>query len=98
MILFIGLTSMPVVAQTNEGKKDNYPYWTISKDVQKLQYRNVIFMPAKVNIGDPARTTGKGAAQLAVSTEKRGTVATSGYPTWMISKGAARQQMERTGK
>jgi hypothetical protein len=94
IILFVVASSMIVNAQDLNAKKDTYPVWTISKDVQRLQFRNVIFVPAKIALGDVSSVASKDVHKKSI--EKRGGyVATNGYPTWTISKGVVRQQAER---
>jgi len=85
-------------AQQDNSKKDNYPYWTISKGAAQMQFKNVKYVPAKITVGDPAWTTGKGAAKfLAKGRSRAGVqVVTSGYPTQIISKDAARMQLEKS--
>jgi hypothetical protein len=95
VVLLVGF-GLAATAQSNP-RKDNYPYWTISKDVAKLQFKNVEYLPAKILVGDPAWTIAKIYTPASAKTS-RGKVVTSGYPTWMISKGAARHQMERANR
>lgn len=97
LILFLAAATTLTYGQDTEARKDNYPYWTISKGVQKMKYADVTFAPAKVTVGDAALTTSKGVnkIQAANATKRTAVVRTSGYPTWTISKGVARMQAER---
>src|SRR5262245_10473722 len=80
-----------VVAHAQDNKGDNYPYWTISKGVKAIEYRNVKLLPARVTSGDMAWTVSKAIQQRnAESTQQVGTITMNGYPSWTISKGVAR--------
>jgi len=94
VIALVGI-GFAVSAQQNSPKKDNYPYWTISKGAAQMQFKNVEYVPAKITVGDPSWTIAKGPAQLSAKNRKPGgRIITTGYPTWVISKGAARMQVE----
>jgi hypothetical protein len=95
-LYLIAGVSLNVFAQ--EGKtKTNYPYHLISKDVQRLQFRNYEFVPARISTGDLATLSSKGVNQINAkkATQQTGTVVTGGTPSWVISKGMARMQYER---
>src|SRR4051812_46199918 len=82
-----------------EPQKSNYPYWTISKDVQRYQYRNVQFQPAVINTADVAGMSSKGVSQiLKKRNTATGSVLLTGMPSHVISKGVARMQYEKTNK
>lgn len=98
IFLLSGLVAFTAQAQENKSQ-DNYPYWTISKDVQRIQFNNVTFLPAKITTGNAGWVTSKGVHRAAATSEvASGTVAKSGYPSWVISKGVARQQFEKNNK
>ena len=94
LILLFGAFGL-VAAQAQEPvKKDSYPYWSISKDVQRIQYKNIQFVPSSVVTGNGQWVISKG-VHRAQADQRVGTVQTGGRPTWFISKGVARQQAER---
>ena len=99
-IIFFLIGSVAFAAQAQDGKarQDNYPYWTISKDIQRIAYRDVTFVPAKVTTGTGGWVVSKGVQRKAVSDETQGTVSKNGYPSWIISKGVARKQFENSNK
>lgn len=72
-----------------------YPSWTLSKEVQKYQFRNVLYTPATVTTAG-AIVTSKGIANLQANRTPRATaqVATKGIPSIAISKGVAKKQYE----
>jgi len=99
IILFLtGSLAFAVQAQDGKVPQDNYPYWTISKDVQRIPYRNVSLVPAKITTGTGGWVVSKNVHRQAVSEETQGTVAKTGYPSWIISKGVARKQFENSNK
>lgn len=73
----------------------NYPTWAVSKEVQKYQFRNVLYSPATVTTAGGI-VTSKGIANLQANRELRSTnkVAMKGTPAFVISKGVARKQYE----
>lgn len=87
-----------VSAQAQETRKDNWPYWTLSKGVQKIQHRNVTFAQPNIKTGNGDWAISKGVAKMNAQKSDKpvGTVVLGGYPTWTISKGVAR--MQATGK
>ncbi|HEY3406206.1 MAG TPA: hypothetical protein VGK59_22620 [Ohtaekwangia sp.] len=97
-IIFFLTGSLAFAAQAQDGKarQDNYPYWTISKDVQRIPYGNVTFVPAKITTGTGGWVISKGVQRK--PEEAQGVVTKSGYPSWIISKGAARKQFENSNK
>lgn len=86
-----------VSAQAQDGKTDNTPVWTISKGVQQLQFRNVTYLPAKITTTNQMIVS-KGVHNVNKGAETKGQVAMNGYPSWTISKGAARFQYEAANK
>jgi hypothetical protein len=98
-LVIILITGVALAAQAqNTDKTDNYPYWTVSKDVQRIQFRDVRFVPAKITTGDVAWNVSKGVQQMNArrSARQTGVVAMTGYPSWTISKGVARMQYEKS--
>lgn len=94
LILLFGAFGVFAAHAQESVKKDSYPYWTISKDVQRVQYKNVQFVPSTIVTGNGQWTISKGVAR-AQDERATGNVQTGGRPTWFISKGVARQQAER---
>lgn len=96
LALFLLVPVFMATAQITE-KKDSYPYWTISKDVQRAQYKNTLHIPGKIALGDVRSSVSK-SIHRNNEPVRQGTVSTTGYPTWTISKGVARQQAERSSR
>ena len=86
-----------VSAMAQEQVTDSWPYWTISKGVHMNKYKNVTLVPASIKTGNSDWVVAK-AVQKKTTPVNTGTVAMTGYPTWTISKGAARMQAERSTK
>ena len=99
ILLFSAALPFAAMAQSNE-RTDSYPYWTISKDVQRMQYKDVAFVPAKIATGGTAWSISKGVQQLSANREQKSTgqVRMTGYPSWTISKGVARMNNEKRTK
>lgn len=96
IIFFLsGFVAFAAQAQDNKERQDNYPYWTVSKGVQRMQFKDVTFLPARITTGNGGWVTSKGVHRTAASEVASGTVVKTGYPSWVISKGVARQQYER---
>ena len=93
ILLFGTLGTFSVQAQ-DESKKNSYPFWTISKDVQRIQYKNIQFTPSRVVTGNGQWVISKGVHQ-AQEAPAAANVQTGGRPTWFISKGVARFQAEK---
>jgi hypothetical protein len=96
VMFFVGCMVYAASAQTEE-RKDSYPSWTISKDVQRLQFRQVAYVPATITTGSAVPVVSKGVQQISVRKAARPSVriTTTGTPSWVISKGVARMQYER---
>ncbi len=86
-----------IAANAQEQVSDSWPYWSISKDVQRGKFRNVTFVPVAIKAGNVDWTISKGAQKVSkdISGQSTGTVVMNGYPAWTISKGAARMQYGR---
>lgn len=89
--------SFAAVAQENAAKSETYPYHTISKDVQRLQFRNVEFTPARITTGDLLTVSSKGVSRISASRSAAtpSNVQLKGMPSHVISKGVARMQYEK---
>ncbi len=74
----------------------NFPYWTISKDVQRLAYRTTFYAPLTIEVTDVSAFVSKNIHRKRRVTT--GKVELPGYPTWTISKPVARQAAERSTK
>lgn len=100
VLMLTGFGPIIAKAQQAEAKKNSSPHWTITKDVQRIQLRNPVFVPANVTTGNTGLTVSKGVQQAQVkrSFEPTGKVAMTGTPSWVISKGVARMQYERNNK
>jgi hypothetical protein len=96
-ILFIAfsLLSMAVFAQVSE----SYPYWTISKDVQKMQFKNKVHTPSAVTTSTKVLSS-KGIVilQQRRETSRPTVIRMEGMPSSVISKGVARMQYENSNK
>lgn len=94
-IVALGLLIL-ISAGVNAQTKETHPSLAISKDVQKLQFRNTEFTPAILTT-TTALPSSKGIAQIQNNrTEIKGKVAMTGTPSWVISKGVARKQYEQS--
>jgi hypothetical protein len=95
MMFLVGCVTVGASAQTGE-KNDNAPIW-ISKDVQRLQFRETGYTPAVVTTGTAASVVSKGVAAVNARRTARPAVrvVTGGTPSWVVSKGVARMQAER---
>lgn len=96
MFLFgLMIASTFTFAQAREGKTSNYPYWTVSKEVQRFQHRDEVFQPATIRVGNVVSS--KGVSQVASHRQQAGRVAVvmNGTPSHVISKGVARMQYEK---
>jgi hypothetical protein len=78
---------------------ENYPYHTISKDVQKIQFK-APYVPSVVTTGNLEAAMSKGVATVHSKRTKAPavTINTPGIPPQVISKGVARMQYERSLK
>jgi hypothetical protein len=99
VIVLLAIIALHGNAQ-DQSKSDSYPYWTISKDVQRMQYKDIKFVPAKITTGDLASNVSKGIQQVIArrSPQRTGDVTMTGYPSWTISKGVARMQYEKSNR
>jgi hypothetical protein len=90
IFLFIAGSVVLTYAQAN----GDYKNLAISKEVHRQENS---FRPSiKIATGDVSSVVSKDIHKK--QSVPSGSVATTGYPTWTISKGVARQQAERSGK
>lgn len=94
-LIFLLLTT-PVLLRAQDSTNGNYPYWTITKEIQRHAYRNVAYNPATFNITDVSSIVSKNIQRKETTASKK--VVATGYPAWTISKPAARQSFERNEK
>jgi hypothetical protein len=94
LILLFGAFGIVGAHAQEAVKKDSYPYWTISKDVQRIQYKDIQLAPSTIVTGNGQWVVSKG-VHRAQDERATGNVQTGGRPTWFISKGVARQQAEK---
>ena len=94
ILLALMIAATFTFAQAPEGNKSNYPYWTISKDVQRLQFRNETFQPAIIKVGNAMRLSSKGISYVAMGKRQSNqtVVKMTGTPSQVFSKGIARIQ------
>lgn len=98
IIALLSLSFITAVAfgQENKETKTSYPYWTISKDIHRMQYKNAEFVPSTIVSGNSTVHISKG-IHLARAKQSQPAVAVkmTGMPSSVISKGVARMQHER---
>jgi hypothetical protein len=79
----------------DEPKAERFPIHTISKDVQKIQFRNSVYVPSAAVAGEnPQLTVSKGVYRNQ-SSRVYGRIKTTGTPSHVISKGVAKMQYEK---
>jgi hypothetical protein len=71
---------------------ETYPYWTISKGVKQLPYRNLQHVPSTIYTGNGTWTVSKEVQKVSDANTQKRKVKKGGNPGWIISKGAARFQ------
>jgi hypothetical protein len=87
--------STTLATQAQEVKSDSWPYWSLSKDVQRTRFKNVRFEPVQIRSGNNDWAVSKGVQRVQqVPATPAGKVNMGGYPTWTISKGVARWRAE----
>ena len=89
-LLLLSIAATAGLAQEKE-ESSNYPYWTISKEVQRMQYKAVQFTPVVVTTGGASAIT-KEVQKINYQPAKVVTVKMTGTPPHVISKGVARRQ------
>jgi hypothetical protein len=85
-----------ITANAQRLSTESYPYWTISKGVQQLQYKNLQYVPSTVYTGNGSWTISKGVQKINETSTPTVKVKTGGTPSWVVSKGAARFQAEKS--
>jgi hypothetical protein len=95
MMFLVGCATVASFAQTGD-QNDKAPIW-ISKDVQRLQFRETGYTPAVVTTGTAGAVVSKGVAAASARRSARPAVRifTGGTPSWVVSKGVARMQAAR---
>jgi hypothetical protein len=92
LVMFVA--AVTAISSQAQDKPNESRTWHISKGVQRQQVKGEQAPALEIKSGNADWAIAKG-----IHRSKRepatGNVATSGYPTWTISKGAARQQAER---
>lgn len=92
LIFFI--IAAPLLLRAQESKTtSNYPHWLISKDVQRPAYRKTLYAPLKIELTDVSALVSKNIHRK--SRTRTGTATFQGYPSWTISKPAARQTSKK---
>lgn len=96
-ILFLAFSVISAAALAQQA--ESYPTWTISKDVQKIQFRNALYTPAAVKTATTLPYAKGIVIQNNRQTDKKSVdVRMDGMPSSVIQKGVARMQYERSGK
>lgn len=95
IVCFLAALSTGAYAQEGENK-NTYPYWTISKDVQRIQLVKEDAKAAEVVTGNADWTRSKGPASLLKDVQPKGKVVLGKTPSHVISKGVARMNAERS--
>ncbi len=98
-LMFAGLNAFGQ-DNPNQGnrKKTNFPYWIISKDVQKIQFSNAEYVDTPAMTGFKPVSKGVVLISQARRDETPTVVKMTGVPSSVISKGVARMQMERNNQ
>jgi hypothetical protein len=95
LLLFACFISVASMAQQAE----SYPIWTISKDVQKIQFRNSQYTPSEVKTATQVPyAKGIAVLQNRQTSKISRSIRMDGMPSNVIQKGVARMQFERSGK
>jgi hypothetical protein len=101
--IFIITSLFTVIAFAANAQRttSSYPHWTIGNEIQKMQFRNVTFVPSVV-VTQRGPLSSKGIAEFHSRPTKRikptKVTMSGGTPSWIISKGVARMQYEKTNK
>ena len=92
IFLFIAGSVVLTYAQVSQDK-NIYKDPAASKEVHRVGNKNSFIPAVKITSGDVNSVVSKDIHKK--QSVESGYVATTGYPTWTISKGAARHQAER---
>ena len=76
----------------------NYPYWIISKDVQKIQFSGADYVDTPALTGYAPASKGIQLITQRRQYETGSVVKMTGVPASVISKGVARMQVERSNR
>jgi hypothetical protein len=99
ILSLLAISVIQVMGQSAAKYKSNYPYWTISKDIQRHQFRDVLYVPAAPATGDVAWVASKNVTHInRQRTFLSRPVKMGGTPVHVVSKGIARMQMGNAGK
>jgi hypothetical protein len=101
ILIITGLFTILAFNANAQRTKGTYPYWTIGNELQKMQFRNVTFVPSViVTHRGPLSSKGIAEFQNRPTRRIRPTKVTmnGGTPSWIISKGVARIQYEKTNR
>ena len=96
VVLILSLVAAPFFLRAQDSATSNFPHWTISKEVQRQAYRDVATVPVTLTITDVSATVSKNIHRTEATPGKP--AKRTGYPSWTISKPAARQSFERGNK
>ena len=96
--LLLGLCLVTGAGIVSFGQANDRQYPAISKEVQRLQIKDDWYKPARITTGDVAAVSSKAVHQVSTRDQSQSTttVRTGGTPSWVISKGVARKQYEKT--
>jgi hypothetical protein len=95
ILILAGVMSVFAFSAQAQRSYSTYPYWTLSKEIQKMQFRNTLQVPGTITTTETIASSKGVAAHQKQSTQPKVRVKTSGTPSWVISKGVARIQRER---
>lgn len=101
ILMITGLFTIIAFAANAQRSTSSYPHWTIGNELQKMQFRNVTFVPSVI-VTNRGPLAAKGIAEFQSRPTKRikptKVTMNGGTPSWVISKGVARMQYEKTNK
>ena len=90
--------SVNLFGQRIDPGKITHPIWVISKDVQRLQFRNSVYEGGALIAGDGSIAVSKGVNRINAKKRSNTPIIRSGMPSHVISKGVARWQYEKENK
>jgi len=98
-LVFVGINAFGQDNQSQDNdRKTNYPYWIISKDVQKLQFNDAEYVATPAVTGFTPLSKGVQLFSQTRSEDAGNQVKMTGVPSSVISKGVARMQVERNNQ